>query len=153
WLRYMLLIKLFSPPDNSSQLISLKLISPVDSFDGDEPKTLSLLVEKGDSKPDRPLSNQNDDRDIHLIHPKPAYLKDPFQYSTLNVSSHYINLISSSDLSIGSSGNNQTSQANINNRNNTNVIGKLSRDVSDDELTISEDVDSSQAIELILRRL
>ncbi|CAG8515560.1 15353_t:CDS:1 [Racocetra fulgida] len=147
----MLLIKLFSPPDNSSHLISLKLISPVDSFDGDESNTSSFRVEKGDSKPDIPLSNQNDDRDIHLIHPKPAYLKDPFQYS--NVSSHYINLIASSDLSIGSSGNSQTSQANINNRNNTNVIGILSRNVSDDELTVNDDVDSSQDIGLILRRL
>ncbi|CAG8639205.1 5894_t:CDS:2, partial [Cetraspora pellucida] len=59
WLRYMLLIKLFSPPKSS-----------INSFG------------KNDSKQDIILDNQDDGQDIHLILLKPVHLNDSFQISS-----------------------------------------------------------------------
>ncbi|CAG8606220.1 4383_t:CDS:1, partial [Cetraspora pellucida] len=164
WLRYMLLIKLFSPPTSSSQLISLDLILSIESFDGNEP-IISSLVGKGDYKQDITLDNQNDNQDIHLVYPESVHLKNHSQYSSFDISSNYLNL-SSSDPLICSSENNQINQTNIsnrNNRNNINVIDISNRDVSDNELPkrileelpkiFSSDFDLSQEFKLILKRL
>ncbi|CAG8844287.1 19926_t:CDS:1, partial [Racocetra persica] len=158
---YMLLIKLFSPP-KISRLISFEFITPVSSFNGNEPNT-SSLVENDDSRQDIILNNQNDNQYIHLVHPEPVHLKEPSQYSSLNLSPNYLTLSTSSDPLIGSSINNQINQTNINNRNNTSIIDISTRAVGDDEPTtkrVSEDFNkifgSSQEIEMfkqILKKL
>ncbi|RIB13934.1 hypothetical protein C2G38_2196495 [Gigaspora rosea] len=104
WLRYILLIKLFSIPKNSS-----RFISPVfDSFDGKRKKSnnSSAFVGMGDLKQDVTLDNQNEDQNIHLAHLDPAYLKD------LNSLSHCLYPSTSSDPLIGSS---RSNTININN--------------------------------------
>ncbi|CAG8728337.1 5307_t:CDS:2, partial [Racocetra fulgida] len=99
WLGYMLLIKLFSPPKSLSRLISSEILS-INFFNGNKPNTFSFLVGKDYFKQDISLNNQNDDQDIHLIHPEPVHLKDSSQYCSLDLSSHYLNLSTSSDLLI-----------------------------------------------------
>ncbi|CAG8834494.1 16138_t:CDS:2, partial [Racocetra persica] len=56
WLRYMLLIKLFSVPRFSSRLISPRLLSPANSCETNQKKD-----SKRDSKQDITLNNQNND--------------------------------------------------------------------------------------------
>ncbi|CAG8711804.1 16602_t:CDS:2, partial [Racocetra fulgida] len=116
WLRYILLIKLFSPPKNSSQLIAL--ILPSDSFYDNVSNTSSSSIGKNNSKQSITRSNQNYNKDIHLVHPESVHLKDPSQYSSLDSSSH-LKQLTSSDFSIDGSGNNQTT---ISNRDNTIAI-------------------------------
>ncbi|CAG8568835.1 21608_t:CDS:2 [Cetraspora pellucida] len=59
WLRYMLLIKLFSPPKSSINSLG-----------------------RNDSKQDISLDNQDDGQDINLILLKPVHLRDSFQISS-----------------------------------------------------------------------
>ncbi|CAG8624219.1 450_t:CDS:2 [Cetraspora pellucida] len=111
WLRYMLLIKIFSAPKSQSRLISLELLSPGTSFLGN--KLTSSFFEKDNSKdnsdkPDINIDHQNDDQDLHLVHPEPVHLKDSFQYPPLDLLSHCLNSSTSSDPLIGSSRSNQT---------------------------------------------
>ncbi|CAG8781523.1 28849_t:CDS:2, partial [Racocetra persica] len=101
WLRYMLLIKLFSPPKSSLRVISLDIISPISTFDGNASNIYSSLVGNGDSKHDITLNNQKNNQDIHLVYPEPVHLKEPSQYSSLDLPSHYLNLSTSSDPLIG----------------------------------------------------
>ncbi|CAG8738183.1 14192_t:CDS:2, partial [Racocetra fulgida] len=78
------------------------------------------------------LNNQKNDQDVHLVYPEPAHLKDPSQYSSLDLPSHYLNLSTSSDPLIG--------------------IDISTRAVGDDEQATSEDLNkifsSSQEIEM-----
>ncbi|CAG8645338.1 3968_t:CDS:2, partial [Dentiscutata heterogama] len=104
WLRYMLLIKLFSPPKSSPRLFSSELLSPINSFVGND-----------DTKQDIILDNQND-QGIHLILTSP----------------HCLNPSNSSEPLVGSSKSYQTNQTNINNLNNTNVIDILNFAVNDE---------------------
>ncbi|KAF0561198.1 hypothetical protein F8M41_023985 [Gigaspora margarita] len=63
WLRYIILIKLFSTPKLSPQLISLELLSPINSFNGNKPNTYSAPFGKNDSKQNiTPFDNQNGDQ-------------------------------------------------------------------------------------------
>ncbi|CAG8466807.1 9136_t:CDS:2, partial [Dentiscutata heterogama] len=72
WLRYMLLIKLFSAPKNSSsQSIPPEFSSPNNTFARNKPNIFSVLLEKDDLKKDISLDNQNDNQDIHLAFPEP----------------------------------------------------------------------------------
>ncbi|CAG8584871.1 16022_t:CDS:1 [Racocetra fulgida] len=150
----MLLIKLFSPPKSSSQCISLEFITPVSSFNGNEPNT-SSLVEKDDSRQDIILNNRNDNQDIHLVHLEPVHLKDPSEYSSLDLSPNYLNQSTSSDPLIGSSINNQINQTNVNNRNNTRTIDISTREVGDDEPSkrvsegLAEIFSSPQEVEML----
>ncbi|CAG8789328.1 11053_t:CDS:2, partial [Gigaspora rosea] len=94
WLRYMLLIKLFSPPKNSpllSQLISSKYLSPINSSAGNKPNT--SMYGKNDSKQDIiTIDNQNGDQFDDLILPEqPIHLKDSFKDSPSELSSYYLN--------------------------------------------------------------
>ncbi|CAG8799857.1 20805_t:CDS:2, partial [Dentiscutata erythropus] len=129
WLSYMLLIKLFSAPKNSSsQFIPPEVSSPINTFAGNKPNVFSVL-EKDDLKDlkDISLDYQNDDQDIHLAFPEPVHLKDSSQ---LNLLSNYLDSSISSDPLIGCSRSNQINQTNISNINNicnplnstTNVI-------------------------------
>ncbi|CAG8506744.1 3795_t:CDS:2, partial [Racocetra fulgida] len=134
WLRYMVLIKLFSVPRFSSRLISPKLISPANSFDNNQKND-----SKRDSKQDITLNNQNNDG--HLIHPDPVHLKDP---SSLDSLTNNLNQLSLSDPLIGSSKINHTNQTNTSNTNNihdpfnstTNEIHISISMVDDDERQI-----------------
>ncbi|CAG8835442.1 30329_t:CDS:2, partial [Gigaspora margarita] len=134
WLRYMLLIKLFSPPKSSpqlSQLISTKNLSPINSPAGNKPNTSSSMFGKNDSKKDITLDNQNGDQVDDLVLPEqPIYLKDSFQDSSSELSSYSLNPPISSDHLIGSSSSNQ---ANISNINNTNLINTSNCTVGGDE--------------------
>ncbi|KAF0544261.1 hypothetical protein F8M41_002922 [Gigaspora margarita] len=134
WLRYMLLIKLFSPPKSSpqlSQLISTKNLSPINSPAGNKPNTSSSMFGKNDSKKDITLDNQNGDQVDDLVLPEqPTYLKDSFQDSSSELSSYSLNPPISSDHLIGSSSSNQT---NISNINNTNLINTSNCTVGGDE--------------------
>ncbi|CAG8494998.1 7722_t:CDS:2, partial [Dentiscutata erythropus] len=105
WLRYMLLIKLFSAPKISSYLISPKLLSQIDSFSGNMPNTLSAVSGKDDSKQDITLDNQNDNQNIHLVFPEPTLLKDSSQSSPLALSSNRLNSSSLFDPLIGNRSN------------------------------------------------
>ncbi|KAF0469565.1 hypothetical protein F8M41_025520 [Gigaspora margarita] len=117
WLKYMLLIKLFSVPENTSQLISPKILSQVDSYAGNKPNTLSVLSGKDDSKQDINLDNQNDNQNFHLIPPEPIHLKDS---SSADLLSNCLNSPSLSDPLIGSSKSNQANQINQANQDNIN---------------------------------
>ncbi|RIB10355.1 hypothetical protein C2G38_2106280 [Gigaspora rosea] len=132
----MLLIKLFSVPKNSSQLISPKILSQVDSYAGN--KINSTLSRKNDSKQNITYDSRNDDQNNLLIPPEPILLKDssPVDLST--------NSISLTDPVIESSRSNQTNQINQANPNNiitnpnnihlplTNVIDESNCTVDDD---------------------
>ncbi|RIB06856.1 hypothetical protein C2G38_2046464 [Gigaspora rosea] len=144
WLRYMLLIKLFSPPKNSpllSQLISSKYLSPINSSAGNKPNT--SMYGKNDSKQDIiTIDNQNGDQFDDLILPEqPIHLKDSFKDSPSELSSYYLNPPISSDLLIGSSSSNQ---ANISNINNTNLINTSNCTVGGDEGLIDVIFDNSE---------
>ncbi|CAG8826700.1 15197_t:CDS:2, partial [Gigaspora margarita] len=122
WLRYIILIKLFSTPKLSPQLISLELLSPINSFNGNKSNTYSAPFGKNDSKQNiTPFDNQNGDQGIHVVLPKPVHLKDFSQYSSLVLLSHCLNSSTSSDPLIGSSRNNQTNQTNLNNPMDTTI--------------------------------
>ncbi|CAG8704764.1 3374_t:CDS:2 [Cetraspora pellucida] len=121
WLRYMLLIKLFSPPKNSSLLISSKHSLSTNSSNADKPNATSLLG-KDYFKNYITLNNQNDDQDIHLYNPEPVHLNDPSQYSSL-----------SSDLLTGNYRTNQINQTYISKINNANGIDISNCAVDDDE--------------------
>ncbi|CAG8755126.1 14688_t:CDS:2 [Gigaspora margarita] len=140
WLKYMLLIKLFSVPKNSSQLISPKILSQVDSYAGNK---IITLTGKDDSKQDITYDSRNNDQNIHLIPPEPIHLKDSSPVDLLS------NSLSLTDPVIESSRSNQTNQINqanqinisnpnnINNPNNThvsftNVIDESNCPVDDD---------------------
>ncbi|CAG8496537.1 3873_t:CDS:2 [Gigaspora rosea] len=98
WLRYMLLIKLFSTPKLSPQLMSLELLSPINSFNGNKPNTYSAQFGKNNSKQNiTSLDNQNGDQGINVVLPKPVHLKDSSQYSSLVLLSHCLNPSTSSD--------------------------------------------------------
>ncbi|CAG8486171.1 1591_t:CDS:2, partial [Dentiscutata heterogama] len=143
WLRYMLLIKLFSAPKISPRLMSLELLSPVNSVTGNKPHTSSTLFGKNDSKQDiTPSNNQIDDQDIHLVLPEPVHLKNSLQYSSLDLMSHSLNPSTSSDPLIGGSKNNQTNQTNTNNINN--VMDSTNCKVGDDEVMIDMPVNDGQ---------
>ncbi|CAG8646775.1 16796_t:CDS:2 [Dentiscutata erythropus] len=167
WLRYMLLIKLFSAPKISFQLISPKLLSQTDSFAGNKLDASSTHLGKDDSKHDIAHYNRNDDQDLDF--PDPVHLKDS---SSLDLSSNYLNSSTLSDPLIGSSKNNQTNRINISNTNNihaplnstTNVIDISNCTLSDGEPTISEefkkiyssDIDLSEeneTLRLMLKRI
>ncbi|CAG8534515.1 964_t:CDS:2 [Dentiscutata erythropus] len=144
WLRYMLLIKLFSVPKISPRLMSLELLSPVNSITGNKPNTSSALFGKNDLKQDiTPPNNQNDDQDIHLVLPEPVHLKNSFQYSSLDLISHSLNPSTSSDPLIVLI--------------NMPVNDEQTKRLSDDYLKIyGQDTELSQEIEivkLILKRL
>ncbi|KAF0547203.1 hypothetical protein F8M41_000775 [Gigaspora margarita] len=155
WLRYMLLIKLFSPPKSSSQLsqlISTKYLSPINSSAGNKPNTSSFMFGKNYSKQDITLDNQNGGQVDDLVLPEqPIHLKDSFQ-----------NYYSSSN------------QANISNINNTNLINTSNCTIGGDEGLIDvifvngeqtkkrseeftkkfgSDIDISQEIEMVKLRL
>ncbi|CAG8846426.1 26613_t:CDS:2, partial [Gigaspora margarita] len=117
WLKYMLLIKLFSVPENTSQLISPKILSQVDSYAGNKPNTLSVLSGKDDSKQNINLDNQNDNQNFHLIPPEPIHLKNS---SSADLLSNCLNSPSLSDPLIGSSKSNQANQINQANQDNIN---------------------------------
>ncbi|CAG8674117.1 7417_t:CDS:2, partial [Dentiscutata erythropus] len=131
WLRYMLLIKLFSPPKSS-----------INTFVDNESNTSTVLVGKDDSKQDIILDNQNDDQDIHLTLFRPVHLRESFKYSSSSHSSRYLSPSISSDPLIGSS---QTNQTNINNMNKTNVVDILNCAVDGDE--------GRKEVEIMLKRL
>ncbi|CAG8852398.1 12306_t:CDS:2, partial [Gigaspora margarita] len=86
WLKYVLLIKLFSPPKSSDNF-----------FDGNNPNIFSTLVSKDNSKQNITLDNQNNDQDIHLVHPESVHLKDFFQNSSLDLSSNCLDPSTSSN--------------------------------------------------------
>ncbi|CAG8773367.1 28767_t:CDS:2, partial [Gigaspora margarita] len=134
WLRYMLLIKLFSPPKSSpqlSQLISTKCLSPINSSAGNKPNTSSSMFGKNDSKQDITLDNQNGDQVDDLVLPEqPIHLKDSVKDSSSELSSYCLNPPISSDHLIGSSSSNQ---ANISIINNTNLINTSNCTVGGDE--------------------
>ncbi|CAG8786350.1 41640_t:CDS:2, partial [Gigaspora margarita] len=96
WLRYMILIKIFSAPKSSSRIISFKLLSPINSFSENKPNIPSSLFGKDDSKQDIILDSQND-QDIYLVLPESVHLKDSSQYSSLDLLSHCLNPSTSSD--------------------------------------------------------
>ncbi|KAF0513379.1 hypothetical protein F8M41_017794 [Gigaspora margarita] len=108
WLKYMLLIKLFTPPKSSFRLFSPKLLSPINSFSG---INSSSLFGRNNLKQDITPKNQDD----HLVLPEPIHLKSSFQYSSLDLSPHCLNLSISSDHLIDSSRSHQTNISNINN--------------------------------------
>ncbi|CAG8608639.1 2397_t:CDS:2 [Cetraspora pellucida] len=116
----------YDSPESSSQLISLYLISPIESFDANEPS----LVGKGDSKQDITINNQNDDKDIHLVYPESVYLKNHSQYSS-----------SSSDPLICIS--NRDASDNESSKRISEELPKI----------FSSDFDLSQEFKLILKRL
>ncbi|CAG8564470.1 4098_t:CDS:2, partial [Gigaspora margarita] len=175
WLRYMLLIKLFSPPKSSSQLsqlISTKYLSPINSSAGNKPNTSSFMFGKNYSKQDITLDNQNGGQVDDLVLPEqPIHLKDSFQYYSSELSYDCLNTPISSDLLIGSSSSNQ---ANISNINNTNLINTSNCTIGGDERLIDvifvngeqtkkrseeftkifgSDIDISQEIEMVKLRL
>ncbi|RIB10131.1 hypothetical protein C2G38_2250961 [Gigaspora rosea] len=119
WLRYMLLIKIFSAPKNSSRIISFKLLSPINSFSGNKPNIPSSLFGKDDPKQEIILDSQND-QDIYLVPPESVHSKDSSQHSSLDLLSHCLNPSTSSDPLIDS--NNETNQTNTNNTNDTSNI-------------------------------
>ncbi|CAG8800329.1 34781_t:CDS:1, partial [Racocetra persica] len=179
WLRYMLLIKLFTAPRSSSRLISLELLSPGTSFVGNKHNFSTFYGKNDPDKLDINLDNQNDNQDIDLIPPEPVHLKDSLQYPSLDLLSHCFNSTTSTDPLIGSSRSNQTNISNTSNtraplNSTTNTIDIPSNyTVSDDEGRIdvvlvngenhlkrsyekSSDDDLSQEIEtykLLLKRL
>ncbi|KAF0405448.1 hypothetical protein F8M41_008928 [Gigaspora margarita] len=109
WLSYMLLIKLFSVPKNSSRFSSPGHSLIIDSFDGKKTNNSSTFFGMDDLKQDVTLDNQNEDQDIHLAYLDPVHLKD---YSQLNLLSHCLYPSTSSDPLIGSS---RSNTININN--------------------------------------
>ncbi|KAF0497055.1 hypothetical protein F8M41_020807 [Gigaspora margarita] len=86
WLKYVLLIKLFSPPKSSDNF-----------FNVNNPNIFSALVSKDNSKQNITLDNQNNDQDIHLVHPEPVHIKDSFQNSSLDLSSNCLDPSTSSN--------------------------------------------------------
>ncbi|CAG8718327.1 18978_t:CDS:2 [Dentiscutata erythropus] len=161
WLRYMLLIRLFSAPKIPARLASYELLSPINSFAGNKSNTSSAPFGKDDSKQDITLENQNDDQDIHYVLPELAHLKNSSRYSSVDIFSHYLNTSTSSDPLIDS--NNQTIQSNISNI-RVPLISATNMSAGDDEGRINvmqvnsepTDIDLSQEIEmfkLVLKRL
>ncbi|CAG8703619.1 44033_t:CDS:2 [Gigaspora margarita] len=121
WLSYMLLIKLFSVPKNSSRFSSPGHSLIIDSFDGKKTNNSSTFFGMDNLKQDVTLDNQNEDQDIHLAYLDPVHLKD---YSQLNLLSHCLYPSTSSDPLIGSS---RSNTININNlctplNSTTNII-------------------------------
>ncbi|CAG8465081.1 18702_t:CDS:2 [Dentiscutata erythropus] len=102
WIKYMLLIKLFSPPESSSRLISPKLLSHINSLIENKPiNTSSALFGKNNSKQNITLNNQNNNQEIHLVFPEPVHLENSFQYPSIDLSSQCLNPTTSSDPLIG----------------------------------------------------
>ncbi|CAG8617179.1 13146_t:CDS:2 [Dentiscutata erythropus] len=158
WLRYMLLIKIFSAPKTSSQLVSSNFLPPINSFVRNKSNTYSALFGNDNSKQDIAHDNQNN-QDIHLVLPESVHVKNSSQDSPLDLLSHYLNLDSY----------NQTNQTKISNISNicaspnstTNISnytvgadeGRIDVMLVNDEPT---DVDLSKEIEmskLMLKRL
>ncbi|KAF0403104.1 hypothetical protein F8M41_009365 [Gigaspora margarita] len=117
WLRYMLLIKLFSVPKISSESLS-----QIDSCSGNKNNISSTLYGKNYSKQDITFANQNDDHKIHLVLPETVHFKDSSTSSTSSPSStsstsnllpNCANPSISFDPLIGSSKGNKSSQTNI----------------------------------------
>ncbi|CAG8449790.1 12882_t:CDS:2 [Dentiscutata heterogama] len=162
WLRYMLLIKLFSAPKTSSRLFSHSLLSPVNSFSENKINTSFTLFGNDNLKQAITHDNQND-QDIYLALPEPVHLKDSSQYSS-DLLSYHLNLsISPDSLKDSYSLTNQTITSNMNVSHNS-VTNMSTYTVGDDEGRIdvmfandeSTDIDLFKEIDmfkLILKRL
>ncbi|RIB19273.1 hypothetical protein C2G38_1277010 [Gigaspora rosea] len=171
WLRYMILIKLFSVP-----IISSDSLSHINSCSGNKNNISSTLYGKNYSKQDITLANQIDDHKIHLVLPDIVHLKDSSTSSSStsspsstssssNLLSNCANSSISYDPLIGSSRGNKTSQTNISGI-NTRSFSPITHLIdipkctagNDNEFTngFSSDIDKSQETEeynLILKKL
>ncbi|CAG8565487.1 12219_t:CDS:2 [Cetraspora pellucida] len=163
WLKYMLLIKLFSAPEDSPRLISPKLLLKIDSPAENMQMHRSIQEIIHDNQNNEIIHN---DKDNYLIHPEPIHSK---QASPLDVSSNCLNQETSFNLLIGSS--NQNNISNVNNKRVANrtideeeeqidaivVNPEQTKNVTEASLKrISSDTDLSQEIEIsmqIVKRL